>query len=294
MRKYFLIAGCVLLVSVGFPQDAKKLLKDAMELAKKEKYQEAMPLFDHAIEISPGDYYAHYNRGLAKLKLNYCEDALKDFDATLMLSAKYKKVYFARALAKRGLTDYEGAMADFDEAVRNEPTNAEIFWERGNLNQVLYKKDSACKDFEKAIQLGKKDLKKKLDKCRDEKYDGLPIHAILRLTKDAEDDTYGFTSKNPIRTGTGFDGGPGNEEDYIRLLRDAKGWPVYFQRLGSCCTYDSPNGWDGKGVLDKYRIVYEPEKGKLKDKEAILYFTLYDFDEPKIIKGFTTVTVPKK
>ena len=292
MKKIIVVFISVFWLMQGYAQDPKKLLKDAMELVKQGKYQESMPLFNQSIDIAPGDYYARYNRGLTELKMNYYMDALKDFDATLMLSAKYKKVYAARAETKRRLTDYEGALGDYTEAIKNEPSNADLYFERGNVNQLLYKKDSACKDFAKAVQLGKKDAKKKLDKCREEKYDGLPIHPILKLTKAADDETYGYSEKNPIRIGCGFDGGPANEEDYIKLLLDAKGWPIYFQRLGSCCTYDSPNGFDGKGVLDKYRIVYQPQKDKLKDKETIIYFTLYDYDEPKIIKGFTAVTPP--
>ena len=294
MKKYIFSVLCLFYFSAGFAQDPKALLKDAMELAKQEKYQESMPLFNQSIDLAPGDYYSHFNRGLAKLKLNYCEDALKDFDAALMLSAKYKKTYAPRAEAKQHLTDYQGAVLDYTEAIKNEPANGVLYFSRGNVQQLLGHTDSACQDFAKANQLGKKEAKKKLDKCRETTYDGLKITPILRLTASSDDNTYGFSAENPIKAGCGYDGGPANEEAYIKLLRDAKGWPVYFQRLGTCCPFSSANGFDGKGVLDKYRIVYQPEKGKLKDKESIIYFSMYDYEQPKILNGFTTVAEPKK
>lgn len=294
MKKMNSTVLLLIFVSLSMAQDAKKILKDAMDLAKQGKYQESIPLFNKSIEINPADYYAHYNRGLAKLKMNYCEDALKDFNSTLMLSAKYKKTYAPRAAAKKGLTDYEGAVADYTEAITNEPKNGELYFSRGNVNQLLGNKDSACADFAKALKLGRKDENKKLEKCKDDKYDGVKITPVFRLTKNAEDHKYGFSEKNPIKVGTGYDGGPSNEEDYINLLRDVKGWPIYFQRLGTCCVYDSPNGFNGKATLDKYRIVYQVDKDKMKDKESIIYFTMFDYEEPKILNGFSTVVYPQK
>lgn len=294
MKSIIVSLGLVFAISVCVAQDSKKILKEAMDLAKEQKYQESMPLFDQAIAISPGDYYAHYNRGLAKLKLNYAEDALKDFDATLMLSAKYKKTFAPRAEAKRLLTDYQGAIEDYNEAIKNEPTVADYYFNRGSVYQLLSFADSACKDFAKASSMGKKEAKKKSEKCKETKYDGLPIHPVLKLTEKTSDETYGYSEKNPVKVGCGYDGGPANEEDYIKMLRDAKGWPVYFQRLGTCCTFNSVNGFDGKATLDKYRIVYQNQKEKLKDKESIIYFNMYDYEEPKIITGFTAVQPQKK
>ena len=292
MKKLILVTLCSASFVCINAQDPKKLLKEAMDLAKEQKYQESMPLFNQAIDISPGDYYAHFNRGVVKLKMDYCEDAIKDFNQALMLSPKYKKVYLIRAEAKMHCTDYDGAIADYTLAIKEDPTtNAQAYFERGNVNQLLNKTDSACSDFAKAAQLNNKEAKKKLDKCRETTLSGLTIHPILKLTIPAEDDKYGFTSDNPIKTGTGYDGGPANMEAYIKLLRDVKGLPIYFQRLGPCCQYASPNGFDGKGVLEKYRIVYQTAKGK--DKESIIYFTLYDYEEPKILFGFTSVIAPK-
>ena len=35
-------------------------------------------------------------------------------------------------------------------------------------------------------------------------------------------------------------------------------------------------------------------KEKIKDKESIIYFPMYDYEEPKILNGFSTVIYPQK
>jgi hypothetical protein len=107
------------------------------------------------------------------------------------------------------------------------------------------------------------------------------------LTKTAEDDTYGFTSKKPVKVGLGARGGPANQRAYLDLLRDAKGNPIEYERIASCCQYESKNSPFGLGMLDEYKITYRNEKGK--KKTASVYISFYDYEEPLILFGFKTV-----
>jgi hypothetical protein len=109
---------------------------------------------------------------------------------------------------------------------------------------------------------------------------------ILRLTKKANDATYGFTSGNPIKVCAGPMGGPANERAYLNLLRDMQGKPIDYSRLGSCCPYKSDNALGG-GVVDKYEIIYLNKRGK--EEKVILYISMWDYAEPLIIDGFQTV-----
>jgi hypothetical protein len=72
----------------------------------------------------------------------------------------------------------------------------------------------------------------------------------------------------------------------LQLLRDKQGKPVDFVRYGSCCRYSTENGLRGEGLMERYRISYKNEKGKKEQKT--LYFSFYDFDKPKVPKGFDT------
>jgi hypothetical protein len=150
---------------------------------------------------------------------------------------------------------------------------------------LLDKKDLACLDFKKSLDLGFTKAQKKVDKCNDST--SFETHSIIRLTEQSTDKTYGFTPKNPIKTGTGPNGGPANQRAYLDLLRDAQGNPIKYKRLGSCCSYKSENGLFGMAMLDRYEITYKNEKGK--KKKVVIYLSFYDFETPKILVGFKTI-----
>ena len=98
--------------------------------------------------------------------------------------------------------------------------------------------------------------------------------------------------KNPLKVGSGPDGGPGNQRNYFDLLRDARGKPIKYQRTGGCCPYKSAHGMmAGMAMLDTYEIVYLDAGGV--EKTATIYTTFYDYEEPKILFGFKTVSPPK-
>lgn len=117
--------------------------------------------------------------------------------------------------------------------------------------------------------------------------DAKELHTINKLAKTADNDKYGFTPEYPVKVGTGPQGGPANNKAYLNLLRDAKGEPVEFKRIGSCCPYESKNGFMGMAMVDHYEITYKNEKGK--KKKADVYISFYDYEEPMILFGFKTV-----
>ncbi len=152
---------------------------------------------------------------------------------------------------------------------------------------MLGKKDSACINFKQAKENGEKDCDSKIEKCNDDTPNPNNYFSILRLTATADSEKYGFTQQDPIKVGYGPNGGPANQRRYLELLRDKQGKPVKYSRLEGCCMYDSPNGFMGKGMLDKYEIVYRNENNE--EVKSILYISFDDYEPLKIIYGFNTV-----
>lgn len=73
---------------------------------------------------------------------------------------------------------------------------------------------------------------------------------------------------------------------YLERLRDPKGKPVKYERVGGgCCAYESKNGLMGYALVDTYEISYRDAEGK--KRKARVYISFYDFEEPKPINGFT-------
>jgi hypothetical protein len=91
-------------------------------------------------------------------------------------------------------------------------------------------------------------------------------------------DDYGYSEKNPIKTG----GGPQGERAFLNRLAGPNGESVRYRRLGSCCAFSTPNSPMGGGLLDRYEVLIEGQS-----QTKILYLNMYDFEKPKIPKGFT-------
>jgi tetratricopeptide (TPR) repeat protein len=272
--------------TIALGQNAQKIYEDGLEKAQTGKLEEAIKLFDKSINIKPDEYIVWYNRGIAKSMLGKYEEALPDFTQTIKLNPDYKKGYLNRGTTRKHLTDYEGALADYTYAIQLDQTYADAYYNRGLLYDMLSKKDSACADFSQAKELGIKNAQKKIDKCNDTTT--TETHTILRLTKTATSDNYGFSPENPVKVGFGPDGGAGNNKVYLNLLRDPMGNPITYERLGSCCAYKSKNALiGGIALLDHYEIKYFNEKGK--KAKASVYISFYDYEEPQILKGFKTV-----
>lgn len=268
-------------------QEAKKYYDQAMDKIEVEQYEEAILLFNKSIEAKSDEFVSWYFRGFAKGMLGLYEESLPDYDQTVKLAPNYKIVYVNRGTTKKHLTDYEGALSDYNYAIKLDSNYADAFYFRGLLYETLNIKDSACANFRKAKELGLEQAEKKIEKCKDTTKLKVPINVILRLTKTASNSNYGFTEENPVKVGTGPNGGAANQKAYFKLLRDSKGKQIKFERLGSCCFYKTENGIAGMGMLDQYEITYLNEDGI--ENKAVVYITFYDYEEPKILFGFKTI-----
>lgn len=107
-----------------------------------------------------------------------------------------------------------------------------------------------------------------------------------KLTKRSEDAMYGYTSDRPVVVGGGFSGGKAATYSYLNALTGPEGQKVHYKRLGSCCSFETPNSPFGdSALLEKYEITYE---GIAEPKQ--LYFNWYDDADPLIPVGLDTVS----
>lgn len=102
------------------------------------------------------------------------------------------------------------------------------------------------------------------------------------ISEKSADPTYGFTEKNPIKVGGVEDSqGPKNERRFLNALSGPNGEPVSYQRAGSCCPFKTKNGFNGRGMLDNYRVTWEGSKDTVS-----IYINMYDYGQLKAPVGF--------
>jgi hypothetical protein len=103
----------------------------------------------------------------------------------------------------------------------------------------------------------------------------------FKIDEYSQDESYGYTQKNPIKVGN-FAEGPKNERRFLNALAGPNGEKISYYRIGSCCEFKTKNSPFGGGLLDKYSVTYEGST-----KEIVLYINMYDADFLKVPVGFT-------
>ncbi len=107
--------------------------------------------------------------------------------------------------------------------------------------------------------------------------------AFARLDAYATDPAWGYGAERPIKVGGLHPkAAPLSEAAYLNALRGPGGEAVDFERLGSCCKFDTSNGIGGTGMLDIFQVSVKGRPGKI-----LLYLDMYDPGPRDIPAGFT-------
>lgn len=100
----------------------------------------------------------------------------------------------------------------------------------------------------------------------------------FKITRVSTDKSYGYSELNPIKVGNG----PKNARRYLNALAGPKGQKITYARIGSCCTFKTPYGYQGIGQLDRYKVSWAGLASPM-----ILYIDMFDSGEMKSPPGLT-------
>lgn len=104
------------------------------------------------------------------------------------------------------------------------------------------------------------------------------------LTSQATDKSYGYDKSNPIKVGGAKESsGPKNERRFLNGLLGPNGEEIRYNRAGSCCQFNTPNGlFANSGMLDIYKVSWKGSPDTLN-----IYINMYDKEELKVPVGLT-------
>lgn len=117
------------------------------------RHDEAIRLYDKAIELAPDFFEAYNNRGIALNDHGRSEEALQSFDMAIRLHADNLEAYLNRSIALRRLRRLDEALASADRSVKLGPKCAEAYNARGNTLLDLGRVDDALAEFDMATGL---------------------------------------------------------------------------------------------------------------------------------------------
>lgn len=98
-------------------------------------FRRAASAFRKAVGLDPAFTVAHYNLGLALLRLEDYDDAVHAFTSAVRLEPTYADAWFHMGLARMAQDDYEDAEVAFENALQYRPGNPAM---RYRLGQTLW------------------------------------------------------------------------------------------------------------------------------------------------------------
>lgn len=80
----------------------------------------------------------------------------------------------------------------------------------------------------------------------------------MALSKAAIDPAYGYSEKAPVVVGGGLGDGSTHLLAFLNALLGPQGQFVHYRRVGTCCSFKTPNSPFGDSdVLEVYEITYD-------------------------------------
>ncbi len=135
------------------PSPASALLDRASGLIGKQQYQQAVSVYDEALELDPNSIVAWLNMGACLDQLGRPEDAIKSFDRATVILPKMAGVWLMRATSLSALRRHEEALRDLDKALQLDPYESPAWCNKGSCLNALHRTDEALKCLERAVIL---------------------------------------------------------------------------------------------------------------------------------------------
>jgi hypothetical protein len=117
-------------------------------------WKNSIELFNHALQATKHNVWAHNNLGLALLNEGKIEEAINHYNKAVSMKNDDADIYYNRGLAYLKRHKYQPAIEDFNKAVELKPdyilaynNRAAIYFNQGN-------NEPGCRDAQKACALG--------------------------------------------------------------------------------------------------------------------------------------------
>jgi tetratricopeptide (TPR) repeat protein len=107
--------------SSGKSEQAVTFYREGRKYAEQERFAQAVPLLDEAIQLNPNFSLAYNARCYANLRLKQYDRAIADCSEAIKLDASYVNAYQNRGVAKRFQGDRAGSNEDFKRAAELQP-----------------------------------------------------------------------------------------------------------------------------------------------------------------------------
>jgi len=127
-----------------------------IKLLEKEQYQEALKMFDKALELNPNHVRALTAKGAALIPLRRYQQAIQCYDSAIRIEPKLVVAWYNKGIALSKLGKYKEAIDSYDNAIRIAPSvpNVALVWNsKGEALVELKNFKDALGSFDAAIKI---------------------------------------------------------------------------------------------------------------------------------------------
>lgn len=121
------------------------------------QYDNAFSDYNRAIELNPNDATIYNNRGATYAELKKYEQAIMDLKKAIELNSNFSEAYNNRGAVYHHLKYYEAALADHNKAIELNPNFAYAYNNRATTYDDLGQYEEAIADYNKALDLNPND-----------------------------------------------------------------------------------------------------------------------------------------
>jgi tetratricopeptide (TPR) repeat protein len=136
---------------------ASEFLKQGLQAAQNDDYDQAISAFSKAIEADSHNPVSFVLRGLCQTFKGDHDKAIRDFTRAIQLEPTFQlesmPVQLLRASAYQARKEYDKAIADCSEVIRAHPKLDEAYLLRASAYRAKHSNDKAILDLEEAIRI---------------------------------------------------------------------------------------------------------------------------------------------
>ncbi|MDJ0799315.1 MAG: tetratricopeptide repeat protein [Calothrix sp. MO_167.B12] len=145
--------GSMFLFNAINANNANALYRQANILADLQRYEDALSVYDRAINLKSNYSQAWYGKGKSLYALKKYKQALVAYDKAIQIQPDYWLAWNGRGLILDKLQRYQEAIAAFDRALQIQPEQPDIWATKGKALVKLKQYDEAIMAYDQAISL---------------------------------------------------------------------------------------------------------------------------------------------
>jgi serine/threonine protein kinase len=130
---------------------ATELLSKADKLRESQKYQEALPVYEQALQLDSKAKSAAWGQCYVLNVLQRYEDAIKACDRALSIEQNYPEALSSKGYALNALKRYQDALNVYEQAIKQKPDYFEAWVNKGAALYNMERYDEALAAYEKVL-----------------------------------------------------------------------------------------------------------------------------------------------